>query len=211
MGSNYYERRHLYSDSELVACYLKNESQIKAAAELGVSRETVARAVRRTGIPMTGRKNNGSHEGCWGGGSPLKITDAQLIRDATVLNCREIAIKYGMSEERVWRRAKNLGLNISSRGVGGKWRKRADRYGCTEFDETISLKSLIKRDKGICKICGKPTNENDITNGHIGRLYPTLDHIIPLSKGGTHTWDNVQLAHMSCNAGKCDRLSGGEQ
>lgn len=39
----------------------------------------------------------------------------------------------------------------------------------------------------------------------------TLDHIIPLSKGGTHTWDNVQLAHMSCNAGKCDRLSGGEQ
>ena len=45
----------------------------------------------------------------------------------------------------------------------------------------------------------------DIKNGHIGRHYPTLDHIIPLSKGGSHTWDNVQLAHMGCNAGKCDK------
>lgn len=211
MGNNYYERRHLYSDSELVACYLKNESQIKAAKELGVSRETVARAVRRAGIPLTGRKTNGSHNGNGGGGSPLKITDAQLIEETKILNCREIAVKYGMSEERVWRRAKNLGLNISSRGAGGKWRKRANRYGCSEFDETITLNALVKRDKGVCQICRKLTDKSDINNGHIGRLYPTLDHIIPLSKGGTHTWDNVQLAHMSCNAGKCDRLSGGEQ
>jgi 5-methylcytosine-specific restriction endonuclease McrA len=33
---------------------------------------------------------------------------------------------------------------------------------------------------------------------------PTVDHIIPLAKGGTHTWDNVQLAHWSCNSDKRD-------
>lgn len=207
MGTNYYERRHLYSDSELVACYLKNESQIKAAAELGVSRETVARAVRRSGIPLNGRK---SHNGNWGGGSPLKITDAQLIEEAQTLSCREIAIKYGMSDERVWRRAKRLGLALDTKGTGGHWRRRSQRYGCREFDESITLKELIKRDKGICKICGEPTDSDDITGGHIGRLYPTLDHIIPLSKGGTHTWNNVQLAHMACNAGKCDKTNGGK-
>lgn len=205
MGRNYYERRHLYSDDELVACYLRNKSQTKAAAELGVSRETVARAVRRQGVEFIGRNYNGRNQ------PGEKISDEQLIEEAGRLNCREIAVKYGLSEERVWRRANALGLNLGSRGTGGKWRKRAERYGCSEFDETITLKSLIKRDGGICQICGRPTDKDDITNGHIGRMYPTLDHIIPLSKGGTHTWDNVQLAHMSCNAGKCDRTSGGGQ
>ena len=38
--------------------------------------------------------------------------------------------------------------------------------------------------------------------------YPTVDHIVPLSKGGTHTWNNVQLAHMACNSGKCDKTRG---
>lgn len=205
MGRNYYERRHLYSDSELVACYLKNESQIKAAAELGVSRETVARAVRRTGIKLNGTKHNGKVQ------PQRKISDAQLFEAAKTKTTREISIEFDMSEEQVYRRAKKLGLCINSCGSGGHWRRRASRYGCSEFDDAITLKALVKRDNGICKICGKPTNESDITNGHIGRLYPTLDHIIPLSKGGTHTWDNVQLAHMSCNAGKRDRLSGGEK
>ena len=30
----------------------------------------------------------------------------------------------------------------------------------------------------------------------------TIDHVIPLSKGGTHTWDNVRPAHWKCNMDK---------
>ena len=30
----------------------------------------------------------------------------------------------------------------------------------------------------------------------------SLDHIVPLSRGGTHTLDNVQLAHLACNERK---------
>lgn len=34
----------------------------------------------------------------------------------------------------------------------------------------------------------------------------TLDHVLPLSQGGTHTWDNVLPAHLSCNLSKgCER------
>ena len=48
-----------YSDSELIEAYLKADcSQTKAAKLIGCSRETIARAVRKAGIPMTGRKNN---------------------------------------------------------------------------------------------------------------------------------------------------------
>lgn len=204
MGNNYHEQRNLFTDDELIACYLKYKSQIKAAEVLDVSRETVARAVRRSGIKLSGRDYNGRNQ------PQSKISDEDLIKESSKINCREIAVKYDMSEERVYLRAKKLGLKIDSKGSGGHWKRRALRYGCTEFDETITLKALIARDKGFCRICGEPIDKNDITNGHVGRKYPSLDHIIPLSKGGTHTWSNVQLAHMACNAGKCDKVNGGK-
>ena len=70
---------------------------------------------------------------------------------------------------------------------------------------------LYKRDDGICKICGKKCNYNDYRedeNGSFiaGNDYPSIDHIVPISKGGQHTWDNVQLAHMICNSIKNNKI-----
>lgn len=201
MGTNHYDRRHLYSDDVLVNCYLKYKSQCKAAEELGVSRETVARAVRRSGIALNGQRDNGQVQ------PGRKITDEQLkVATLEGKTCREIAIDYDMSEERVYRRAKCLGLEIDTQGTGGHWKRRAKRYGCREFDKSITLNAVITKYDGICQICGGRVDSTDIVNGHIGRNYPTVDHIVPLSKGGTHTWDNIQLAHMACNAGKCNKL-----
>ena len=75
--------------------------------------------------------------------------------------------------------------------------------------EDITLTSLIKRDDNTCHICGKKCNRKDFViteQGHFksGRSYPSIDHVIPVSKGGTHTWDNVKLAHMECNYIKSD-------
>lgn len=36
--------------------------------------------------------------------------------------------------------------------------------------------------------------------------YPNVEHVIPISKGGTHTWDNVKLAHRKCNWEKGDKI-----
>ena len=199
MGSNHYDKRGLYSDAQLVECYLKHHSQIKAAAELQVSRETVARAVRRAGVRMDGRKLNGAKQ------PNEKATDEQIALCAKSMNCSEIAKEYGMSQERVYRRARKLGIKLETKWTGGHWRRRAEHYGCKAFDDSITLTALFHKENGVCAICGKPVDVTDINDGHIGRRYPTLDHVVPLSKGGTHTWDNVQLAHMSCNAGKRDR------
>lgn len=160
------------------------------------AQNTISKAIKEYGCGLKKNAVNGR-----------KITDNELREEAKTLNCREIALKYDMSEERVYRRAKKLGIDIQTKYGGEKWYKRASRYGCRDFDKTITLRALIARDNGVCQICGKPTDDCDITNGHIGRMYPTLDHIIPLSKGGAHTWDNVQLAHMHCNAGKCNRMA----
>jgi predicted transcriptional regulator len=80
---------------------------------------------------------------------------------------------------------------------------RAKKYGC-EYVYGITIKAVFKRDNGICKICGKPCDMNDRTYGDYGPNYPSVDHIIPLSRGGSHTWNNVQLAHTICNSYKRD-------
>ncbi len=35
---------------------------------------------------------------------------------------------------------------------------------------------------------------------------PSIDHIVPITRGGTHTWDNAQLAHLLCNTRKGNKV-----
>lgn len=79
-------------------------------------------------------------------------------------------------------------------------------------DKDISLEKLYKRDNGICSICGGKCDWSDHQyRGRyfiVGKTYPSIDHVIPLAKGGTHSWDNVKLAHHSCNTAKGASLVG---
>lgn len=71
------------------------------------------------------------------------------------------------------------------------------------IDRNITLASLFRRDKGTCYICGMACDYNDfqVRNGQkiIGNMYPTIDHVIPIARGGLHEWANVKLAHRICN------------
>ena len=56
-------------------------------------------------------------------------------------------------------------------------------------------KHLIDRDGAYCKICKCIfESKKDVT----------LDHIIPISKGGDDEISNLQLAHFECNQMKAD-------
>lgn len=72
-----------------------------------------------------------------------------------------------------------------------------------------SLQRLYKRDNGICYLCGGKCNLEDyiVRDGTIicGDYYPSIEHIIPISKGGTDNWDNLKLAHRICNSLKRDK------
>ena len=68
----------------------------------------------------------------------------------------------------------------------------------------IDLMVLYRRDKGICHLCGQPCDLNDykiLGDGSfkVGNNYPTRDHVIPKSKGGEHSYQNIKLAHHRCN------------
>jgi len=87
----------------------------------------------------------------------------------------------------------------------GHHRKRARKHG-VEYIPGITLEKLVNRDGLTCALCGGLCDWNDKRYGDCGPLYPSIDHITPISKGGAHTWDNVQVAHFECNSAKRDRL-----
>lgn len=67
------------------------------------------------------------------------------------------------------------------------------------IDYSITLTKLCKRDKGICYLCGERVNMKLDPNSD---WYGSIDHVIPVVNGGTHTWDNIKLAHRWCNSVK---------
>lgn len=79
-----------------------------------------------------------------------------------------------------------------------RWYRRRARKHAVKY-ERFSRPSIYRRDNWICGICGEPV---DPSLKHPHFMSASLDHIVPLSKGGSHTRDNAQLAHMICNARK---------
>lgn len=56
----------------------------------------------------------------------------------------------------------------------------------------LNRRSVFARDGNRCQYCGS--------------VAENIDHVVPRSRGGTHTWDNVVAACRPCNARKEDHL-----
>ena len=56
--------------------------------------------------------------------------------------------------------------------------------------------NVFLRDRFTCQYCGEPFPTHDLT----------FDHVIPRSRGGRTTWDNVVTACSPCNLVKGDHL-----
>jgi len=68
--------------------------------------------------------------------------------------------------------------------------------------ERIDPVAVYERDGWRCGVC---LRDVDRTLPFPDPRCATLDHIIPLSRGGLHVPSNVQCAHFRCNASKSDR------
>lgn len=75
-------------------------------------------------------------------------------------------------------------------------RRKARKLGNGPVQK-IDRSFVFTRDGGVCQLCSLPI-EN--------RQEFQLDHIVPLSRGGAHTYDNVQATHRKCNMVKSNKL-----
>lgn len=95
----------------------------------------------------------------------------------------------------------------NSKRNANRYRETKKKRCRTDESKYINLVSLYQRDKGICWLCGKPCDMSLDTNDN---YYPSIDHVVPVSKGGMDRWDNVRLAHRICNMIKSNMIGMGE-
>lgn len=88
-----------------------------------------------------------------------------------------------------------------------EWKKR-NPYKAREYDhrrrarkmavayEAIDALYLAERDGWVCGICDLPI-DSALRWPEYGSL--SIDHIVPLSRGGSHTYANVRISHVICN------------
>jgi 5-methylcytosine-specific restriction endonuclease McrA len=66
----------------------------------------------------------------------------------------------------------------------------------------INREALRRRDGDNCCHCGIEMSFEPLKSGQYNPIRATLEHLVALSKGGSHTWDNVALACWQCNVRK---------
>lgn len=92
--------------------------------------------------------------------------------------------KSGYKHQKAWK------LNHKDK-VNSYTRKRQALI-CTTAVEFVDYATVVALANGLCQLCKEPFGEQCIE----------IDHIIPLSNGGSHTYDNVHAVHAYCNRKK---------
>lgn len=97
-----------------------------------------------------------------------------------------------------------LAINLAA----GSRRVRADVKLCRRCrvdkrKHGTTARELALRDGVDCGICHKPV---DMTLRAPDRQRASIDHVIPRARGGSNDPSNLQLAHLTCNQLKSDRM-----
>lgn len=87
-----------------------------------------------------------------------------------------------------------------SKKVYGAKRKAILRGRGRNIIEIVNPFVVFRRDKYVCQLCGRLTLHKK--RGTYDDRAPELDHIIPLSRGGDHTYANTQCSCRKCNIAK---------
>ncbi|GAA1239164.1 HNH endonuclease [Pseudonocardia alaniniphila] len=71
---------------------------------------------------------------------------------------------------------------------------RLSRYVRVPYRRAVPMTraGVLRRDSRRCGYCGKRAD--------------TIDHVVPRSRGGTHSWENCVAACRTCNSRKADRM-----
>lgn len=115
---------------------------------------------------------------------PVKLGNGQATPERKKANTRRAMKNYSATTHGMLRRRYTVAKRRILNGGGGSSHIRKEDFLNLWATET-------------CAIC----------NGPISDDAKTIDHIIPLSKGGTNEIDNMQVAHLRCNQKKSNKVA----
>lgn len=72
------------------------------------------------------------------------------------------------------------------------------------FVEDFTREEIYERDGWICGICEEPIDQS---LSYPDPMSASLDHVMPLARGGEHSRANAQAAHLRCNVRKKDSVA----
>jgi hypothetical protein len=110
--------------------------------------------------------------------------------------CAELLRK---AHSRAWIKARPELQRANSREC--KRRRRLQRRAVAF--ERFTDREVFDRDNWTCGLCGDPV---DRTLRFPNLMAASLDHQVPLNRGGAHTRANTRCTHFLCNSRKSDRL-----
>ena len=93
-----------------------------------------------------------------------------------------------------WHRARTPAAKL--RNIRKNHRRRA-------ATGNVKPAEVFERDRWRCQMCGRRVR---ITKRSHAKTRATIDHIVPISKGGANTFDNCQTACWPCNSAKRDSI-----
>jgi 5-methylcytosine-specific restriction endonuclease McrA len=105
-------------------------------------------------------------------------------------------------ERRGWKRAQRAegrSFYVWDEGAKARYHRRRARKKVATVRDPFTNLEVFERDGWVCYLCETSV---DRTLGYPDPLSASLDHEIPLEKGGEHSWENCRLAHFSCNVMK---------
>lgn len=110
-------------------------------------------------------------------------------RDANMAYKAKVKTEHGVGPSTLFKRHYRERAGVSYRATPKDW-----------IDPDVRL-SLYDRDSWICHLCSEPV----VRNAHFNDDYaPSLDHVIPRSKGGSDDPSNLRTAHRICNSMRQD-------
>ena len=99
--------------------------------------------------------------------------------------------EYGAERAKAWRE-----LNPEKSKIKDD-RRRAMRLSA--FIEDVSLSVVIDIHGAVCVVCATAI---DVTLAHPHPMSKSLEHVIPLARGGEHSYNNCAPSHLRCNISK---------
>jgi hypothetical protein len=195
-----YTRRRREADPETYATYRRRtyEANREKSAEYSRRRREADPGYRRRQYEAT-REKTAENTRRWRAENPEKVKENR--RRYMAENADKIR-----EDRRRWE-AENPDKVISNRSLKNQRRRARMRDA---FIEDVPPLEIFERDNWQCQIpgCRFPGVPARLDAGRYGPLLASLDHIIPLSKGGKHERSNLACSHLQCNQVKQDRVEG---